>query len=422
MAEALPSLMLPASSWLRSGPHRRWLDLQGQRLLDFSKPSRIAEGFAALGDDGRPLSDARADTILTARMTHVYAVAAGRGLPGCAPLAAHGVASLLGPLRDHAHGGWFEDVARAGHGPEAGRKQAYLHAFVALAASSAVVQDVPGAHALLKDALAVWEGRFWSEEEGIFRESFAADWSDEEDYRGANANMHSVEACMAVADVTGHPAWRQRALRIVERIIHTLARDAGYTVPEHYDRNWVLLKDFHRDKPTDDLRPFGMTPGHFVEWSHLLLKLEAALLRESGSAPSWLLQDATGLFRSGVNAGWARDGEPGLLYTVGWDLEPVVHNRPHWCQAEAMTAAAALLKRTGAREYEHWYRKIWDYIDLYMIDRSQGGWLQELDRHNRPSAVVYQGKADLYHAWQATLTPLLPLAPSFATAVSIMDS
>ncbi|GBQ80517.1 N-acylglucosamine 2-epimerase [Gluconacetobacter johannae DSM 13595] len=421
MAEALPSLMLPASSWLRSAPHRRWLDHQGQRLLDFSKPARVDAGFAALGTDGRLMSGSDADSILTARMTHVYAVAAGRGLPGCAPLAAHGVASLRGPLRDHAHGGWFEGVAQAAQGPEGSRKQAYLHAFVALAASSAVVQGIQGAQDLLDDALAVWDRHFWSEDEGVFRESFAADWSDEEDYRGANANMHSVEACMAVADVTGQPQWRRRALRIVARIIHTLARDAGYTVPEHYDRNWTLLKDFHRDKPTDDLRPYGMTPGHFVEWSHLLLKLEAALLRERGSAPPWLLEDAIGLFRSGIDAGWARDGEPGLLYTVGWDLEPVVHNRPHWCQAEAMTSAAALLKRTGHAEYEKWYRKIWDYIDLCMIDRRQGGWIQELDRHNHPSAVVYRGKADLYHAWQATLTPLLPLAPSFATAVSIMD-
>ncbi|MFT9164970.1 MAG: AGE family epimerase/isomerase [Komagataeibacter saccharivorans] len=421
MAEALPSLMLPASSWLRAAAHRRWLDAQGQRLLDFSKPARVPDGFAPLDDDGRLSADAGADAILTARMTHVYAVAAGRGLPGCFPLATHGVAALLGPLRDERHGGWFTGPPADGVPPDGGRKQCYLHAFVALAASSAVVAGVDGARPLLEEALAVWEHHFWSEEEGVFRESFAADWSDEENYRGANANMHAVETCMAVADVTGRPVWRQRALRIVERIIHDLARRNNYDVAEHFDRNWTLLKDFNHDKPTDDLRPFGMTPGHFVEWSHLLLKLEAALLRESGRAPAWLLDDATGLFQRGMAAGWARDGQPGLLYTVDWNLEPVVHNRPHWCQAEAMTSAAALLKRTGHREYEHWYRTIWDYIDLYMIDRRRGGWIQELDRDNHPSEVVYAGKADLYHAWQATLTPLLPLAPSFATAVASLD-
>ncbi|GBQ49332.1 AGE family epimerase/isomerase [Komagataeibacter sucrofermentans] len=422
MAEPLPALMLPAALWLRLSPHRRWLDMQGQRLLDFSKPSRVAEGFAALDDDGNLPPPATADSTLSARMTHVYAVASGRGLPGCGPLAAHGVACLLGPLRDHVHDGWFLTPPTDGAQPEDARKQAYLHAFVALAASSATVAGVPEGRSLLDAALRVWEEHFWSEEEGVFRESFAADWSDEENYRGANANMHSVEACMAVADVTGNPVWRQRALRVVERFIHTLAREADYVLPEHYDRNWTRLPDYHRDTPADALRPYGMTPGHFVEWSHLLLKLEAALLRTQGNAPSWLLDDAVALFHRGMETGWARDGAPGLVYTIDWNLQPVVHNRPHWCQAEAMTAAAALLKRTGHAQYEQWYRTIWDYIDLYMIDRKRGGWIQELDRNNRPSAVVYAGKADLYHAWQATITPLLPLAPSFATAISLLEN
>lgn len=422
MGEALPALMVPASSWLRRSPHRRWLDVQGQRLLDFSRPSRVACGFAALDDRGNLPPGASADATLGARMTHVYAVATERGLPSCGPLAAHGVSTLLGPLADHENGGWFLTPPIEGQPPDAGLKQAYLHAFVVLAASSATVAGIAGGRRLLDKALAVWERHFWSEEEGVFRESFAADWSDEEDYRGANANMHSLEACMAVADVTGDPIWRNRGLRVAERFIHTLARDAGYSLPEHYDRNWRRLDDYNRDHPADQLRPYGMTPGHFTEWAHLLLKLEAALLRADGRAPAWLLEDATEMFHNGMTAGWARDGAPGLIYTIDWNHEPVVHNRPHWCQAEAMTAAAALLKRTGHRRYEHWYRTLWDYIDTFMIDRRHGGWIQELDRDNRPSAVVYEGKADLYHAWQATMTPLLPLAPSFATAVALLEN
>ncbi|NHN84774.1 sugar isomerase [Acetobacter musti] len=421
MAEPLPSLMLPRSSWIRESSHRAWLNAQGARLLDFSKPSRVGEGFGALDDRGHLPPDAVADTTLTARMTHVYAIAGNRGFLGCLPLAAHGVASLLGPLRDPEYGGWFETSGMARDEADGGRKQAYLHAFIVLAASSAVVARVDGARPLLEEALSVWERRFWSEDEGVFRESFARDWSDEEDYRGANANMHSVEACMAVADVTGNSVWRDRALRISERFMHTYAKAMDYAVPEHFSREWVLLRDFNRDKPTDDLRPYGLTPGHFLEWSHLLLKLEAALLREDGEAPAWLFEDSVGLFHAGMRAGWERDGAPGVLYTVDFSLKPVVHVRPHWCQAEALTAAAALLKRTGNACYEKWYRTIWDYVDLFMIDREAGGWHQELDRHNRSSAVVYPGKADLYHAWQATLAPLLPLAPSFATAVAALD-
>ncbi|OUI94004.1 sugar isomerase [Acetobacter indonesiensis] len=417
MAEMLPSLMVPTSSWLRSTPHRYWLEYQGLRLLDFSKASRLNDGFGALDNQGKLVPDAQPDTTLTARMTHSYATATIRGLPGCRMLAAHGVQSLLGPLRDAEHEGWFGGLTNGRPTETQQRKQNYLHAFISLAASTAVVARLPGAAQLLEQATSVWETHFWSEEEGVFRESFQVDWSCEEDYRGANSNMHSVEACMALADVTKNPVWRHRALRSAERFIHTLARAADYAVREHYDRNWTYLADYNITRPTDDLRPYGLTPGHFVEWSHLLLKLEAALLRESGTAPSWLLTDSIALFDSGIAAGWGRNGRPGLLYTVNNDIEPAVENRPHWVQAEALTAAAALLKRTGNVKYETWYQTLWDYIDLYMIDRHNGGWFQELDGENRPSDVVYPGKADLYHAWQSTLTPLLPLSPSFATAV-----
>lgn len=402
--------------WLRQHAHLAWLDAQGQRLLDFSKQAAVAQGFAALDGNGRLAEDAKADTILTARMTHCYAIASLRGLPGCAPLAAHGVQALLGALRDEQHGGWYESQLDAEQ--HSGRKQAYLHAFVGLAASSAVVAGIEQAGLLLELATDVLETRFWSEEEGVFLESFALDWSDLEAYRGANANMHSVESCMALADVSGDSRWRQRALRVVERIIHTEARRRDYAVAEHFDAHWTLLPDYHRDRPTDDLRPYGMTPGHFVEWSHLLLKLEAALLREHGDAPSWLLEDARRLFETGMHCGWAADGSPGLLYTVDWELDPVVHNRPHWCQAEALVAAASLWQRTGQTIYQQWYRTIWNYVDRYMIDREHGSWKQELDADQQLSEAIYPGKADLYHAWQSTMAPRLPLAPSMATAVA----
>lgn len=422
MAEMLSSLMVPVSSWLRSSVHRRWLDHQGLRLLGFSQSARMQTGFGPLDSEGHLVEDAKPDTTLTARMTHSYAIAGMRGIPGSISLADHGVVALRGGLRDAEHGGWWAGLPTDLSSPQEQRKQNYLHAFVVLAASSATVAHIRGARELLNEAAALWESRFWSEEEGVFRESFSPDWSEEENYRGANSNMHSVEACMAVADVLEAPIWRHRALRVIERFIRQLARENDYAVREHFDRNWNYLSDYNRDKPTDDLRPFGLTPGHFVEWSHLLLKLEAALLRHEGDAPSWLLTDSIGLFNAGMNAGWNRDGTEGLLYTVDDTLEPVVHNKPHWCQAEALTAAAALLKRTGHTDYEKWYRRIWDFIALNMIDRREGGWLQELDAANHPSEVVYAGKADLYHAWQSTLNPLLPLSPSFATAVRELDS
>ena len=59
-----------------------------------------------------------------------------------------------------------------------------------------------------------------------------------------------------------------------------------------------------------------------------------------------------------------------------------------------------------------------DEIALHLIDAERGSWHHQLDRHNRPIATVWPGKPDLYHAFQATLTPQLPLAPSMATALA----
>ncbi|MCK0746234.1 AGE family epimerase/isomerase [Chromohalobacter nigrandesensis] len=89
----------------------------------------------------------------------------------------------------------------------------------------------------------------------------------------------------------------------------------------------------------------------------------------------------------------------------------------HWTHAEALVAAGALLQRTGEAHYEHWYRHMWDFID-----RARGGWYQELDHRLVIDPAQGDVKPDLYHAYQATLLPRLPLAPALAVAVAMQDS
>ena len=170
---------------------------------------------------------------------------------------------MQGKLRDEVAGGWFADARRSGD------KSAYLHAFVALAASSAQAAGRPGAEALLAEAIRIVETHFWSEEEGALRESFSRDWSQEEPYRGANSNMHGVEAFLALADVTGNSIWLQRALRIVERLIHQHAASQGHAVVEHFDRQWQALPEYNADNRADPFRPYGSTPGHSLSLIHI---------------------------------------------------------------------------------------------------------------------------------------------------------
>ena len=118
---------------------------------------------------------------------------------------------------------------------------------------------------------------FWSDAEGCARDSWNAAFTETEPYRGANSNMHSVEAYLAAGDASGDRVWHQRALSIATHLIDGHARASAWRVPEHYDANWHPLPDYNDDRRADQFRPYGTTPGHSFEWARLLLDLEAAL-------------------------------------------------------------------------------------------------------------------------------------------------
>ena len=137
-----------------------------------------------------------------------------------------------------------------------------------------------------------------------------------------------------------------------------------------------------------------------------------------------MLDHAVALFDASVREGWAADGADGFVYTVDWEGTPVVRERMHWVAAEATATAAALHAATGDPSYAAWYATWWDHLAEVFIDHELGSWRHELDPQNRPSGVVWNGKPDTYHAFQATLIPRLPLTPAFAGALrdGLLDS
>jgi len=401
-------------SWLADPSHHRFLTQETDRLLEFSRAARHpAGGFAWLDTGGRPQLDRPVALWVTCRMTHVFALGHLLGRPGCGPLVDHGVDALTSVFRDAESSGWYARVA--GDGPVTRDKSAYEHAFVLLAATSATVAGRPGARTLLQDALDVVLTRFWDDEHGMVVEQWDETFTDLADYRGVNANMHTVEALLAAADTTGDRGLLDRALRIVTRVVHDLGRAHHRRLPEHFDTSWNPLLEYNRDAPAHPFRPYGATIGHGLEWSRLALHLRAAL--GPGDAPDWLLDDAAALFEASVRDGWSVDGRPGFVYTIDWEGRPVVRERMHWVVAEATATAAALWRATGDASYAEWYHVWWDYIGRFVADHRHGSWWHELDENNVPSATVWDGKPDTYHAVQATLVPRLPLAPTLATAL-----
>ncbi|CCH78206.1 Uncharacterized sugar isomerase yihS [Nostocoides japonicum T1-X7] len=408
-------------AWTDLPSHRRWLEGHSRDLLAFGRRSGAPDGGASwLTDDGYPWPERGVHTWITARTVHVYGLGAMLGIPGCRGVAEQALAGLLpgGPLHDAEFGGWFAEVSASGEAGGTGAdKAAYAHAFVVLAAATGACAGLDGARALLDEAGSVLLERFWDEEVGLLVDTWNRDFSVRDPYRGLNATMHGVEAMLSAADVTGDPDWLRRAVRICSAVVG-FAEANRWRFPEHYDATWSPRLDLNADRPDDPFKPFGATVGHGLEWSRLLLHLEASCAARGVPVEVDVVGAARHLYARAVEDGWSVDGAPGFVYTTDWDGTPVVRTRMHWVVAEAIGAAAALHERTGETAYATDYARWWDYAATYLVDHEQGSWHHELAPDNSPSARVWPGKPDLYHAVQATLIPRLPLTPAMATAVS----
>jgi sulfoquinovose isomerase len=384
------------------------------RLLEFGRHFPHPLGGAAwLDERGQPDLSRPVFTWITARMTHVYCLGHLLGRPGSVELAAQGLSGLLGRLRDVQASGWFTSLDDDGEAPD--EKACYTHAFVVLAASSARTAALHGAEDLLEEALAVWEEKFFDSEAGMFVDAWDRGFTRLDPYRGLNANMHAVEALLAAADATGDEALRERALGIARRVVHEFAEPQSWRLPEHFDSQWQPMLEHNADRPDDPFQPYGATVGHGLEWSRLLLHLEASLGEQ---APDWLLPAAIALFDRAAADGWAVDGAEGFVYTTDWSGRPVVRDRMHWVLAEGFAAAAALHQRTNQGPFAQLADTWWAYAERYLIDREWGSWHHQLNPQNEVIGTVWPGKPDLYHAVQATLVPRLPLAPSLAAALA----
>ncbi len=472
-------------------------------LLEFGRqfPSPGGSSYY-LDDSGNPMPDKPRETWITSRMAHVYSIGAMLGSDYYTALAGRAIGGLRGELKDAKNGGWFSGIRADGSIlPD---KMCYAHAFVMLAASSAMCAGIDGARELLDEAIAVFDKYFWDEDEGMTRDTWDTTFSKLDPYRGLNANMHTVEAYLAVADALERTdaagdandsgenahgsmntnasgekasgsksanAYRERAGRIIDRVI-AWASENNYRIPEHYDENWNPQNDLNKDNPADPFKPYGVTPGHGIEWARLITqwavatykvkepdvvngtkmaeaeagKTNAANGSEAGKTNAangsenrktnaenvdaihiqqrksklfmgHYIDVACKLYGRAVDDAWCADGGEGLVYTTDLDGRPIIHDRMHWTLAEAINTSAVLYRMTGEDRYAFDFGTLLEYLDKHVMDHEKGSWFHQLDAQNNVLTTVWPGKPDVYHAFQAMMIPYLESGVSIASAV-----
>lgn len=383
-------------------------------LLNFGHRFPSPDGGSYyLGDDGTPWKERPRETWITSRMTHVYSIGTFLGHEGSEELADAALKGLRGELKDFQNGGWYAGVTTDGN--ILPNKQCYAHAFVILAATSAFLAGRDGAKELLDEALRLYDERFWNEEEGLSCDTWNTEFTKLDDYRGINANMHTVEAFLAVADTLKDDTYRVRAGRIIDRVVEW-AEDNKWRIPEHFTEDWVPDLECNKEKPDDQFKPYGATPGHGLEWARLITQWAVSTYKDSEEGSKYL-EAAKALYNQAVADAWNCDGARGIVYTTDWEGKPVVHDRMHWTLAEAINTSAVLYRVTGKQKYADDYAMFMEYLDEEVLDHVHGSWFHQLDQNNQLLGTVWPGKSDIYHALQAVLIPYHRVDVSIALAV-----
>ncbi len=401
-----------AEKYILGNQHNKdFLREQRKALLDFAVDFPSPKGSSYyLGDNGVPDMLKPRETWITSRMVYSYCLGNLLGREADRDLAEIGMSGLLEELWDNEHGGYYSGLTKDDEPlPD---KMCYAHAFVILAASSAILAELPRAWELFNQAMDIFIEKFW-QGIGLTIDGWDRDFTCMHKYRGLNSNMHTVEALLAAADATREVKYRNMAGQIINHVI-VWAKDNNYRIPEHFTENWEPILDYNIDKKDDPFKPYGATPGHGMEWARLIVQW--ALCSEQDNRD--YIEIAKNLYNRARSDAWNIDSGPGFCYTTDWQGMPVVTDRMHWTLAEAINTAAVLYNVTGNEQYAKDYYEYMEYLDKLVLDKVNGSWFHELSRDNIKKSSVWVGKPDIYHALQAMLIPYGNPAKSIALTVS----
>ena len=377
---------------------RRAFDADFDALVAFASRSNARVGFAFLRADGQVDLGRPLDARISARMTHVFALAQMRGIEGAAHLVSHGLAALTGPLRA-PNGSWYAEVVPTSENsatpvPRAIFSQRAQSAMIG-AAAAAVMVGHDEARDLLADLEADQDQRWWDPCAGAVREEIEAATGKRSPLRRLSTNLDTAQAYLAAWEATGERVWFDRA-RSILRLVGEIAARCGFALPDLYDEEWRPLPASADQAPVELIRPGDTLPGLGFKAARLIGQAYAILTHMGEQPGPWMIDTATALYDRALADGWTDEGVGGIVYTLDPTGVVAAPQRMHWVVCEAASAArvlAEVVDPSRAEDLAVDYARAVAWADSH-ARAGMGRWIHEVAPDGSVSMLVWEGRPD----------------------------
>ena len=377
---------------------RRAFDADFDALVAFVSRSKARVGFAFLRADGQVDLGRPLDARISARMTHVFALAQMRGIEGAAHLVSHGLAALTGPLRA-PNGSWYAEVVPTSENsatpvPRAIFSQRAQSAMIG-AAAAAVMVGHDEARDLLADLEADQDHRWWDPCAGAVREEIEAATGKRSPLRRLSTNLDTAQAYLAAWEATGERVWFDRA-RSILRLVGEIAARCGFALPDLYDEEWRPLPASADQAPVELIRPGDTLPGLGFKAARLIGQTYAILTHMGEQPGPWMIDTATALYDRALADGWTDEGVGGIVYTLDPTGVVAAPQRMHWVVCEAASAArvlAEVVDPSRAEDLAVDYARAVAWADSH-ARAGMGRWIHEVAPDGSVSMLVWEGRPD----------------------------
>ena len=220
-------------------------------------------------------------------------------------------------------------------------------------------------------------------------------------YKDQNSSIHLLEAFTELYSVWPDPLVRERLQEMLFLIRDRIVTPKGYLVL-FFTPDWkpISYRDSSKEFILQHRNLNHVSFGHDVETAFLMLEASHALGLKNDTRT---LAVAKRMLDHSLQNGW--DNKLGGFYDEGYyfkdssKISIIKDSKNWWAQAEGLNTLLLMADKYPGDKW-HYYdqlKKLWSYVQTYMIDHEYGDWYEEgLDREPERKTAL-KG-----HVWKAT--------------------